>query len=89
MSVPEIYVSGDEERQRQIEELAKMLSALEERIPTEQELAWLRERRIEAERVEWLRAQIKRHAPWVLTVSGIVGGVVAWLVNHSVHVTSK
>lgn len=70
-------------------EVESMLDALRKQMPTAEELQWLKERKLDDERAAWLWQQIRKHAPWVGVVAAMIGGGLAWLVNNSVHVTSK
>lgn len=78
-----------ESLQRENEYLAEAIARLEERMPSDEDLAFLHQRRIEAERVAWMWSTLRRHAPWVITIAGMVGTGIAWLASNSINITGK
>lgn len=78
-----------EELHKENEYLADAIARLEQRMPSDEDLVFLHQKRIEAERVAWMWATLRKHAPWVITVAGLIGTVIAWLASNSINVTQK
>ena len=77
------------ELRKENEYLADAISRLEQRMPSDEDLMFLHQKRIEADRVAWMWSTLRKHAPWVITVAGLIGTGVAWLANNSINVTHK
>jgi hypothetical protein len=74
----------EEKRQvmSQIDYLEKALSLAESRMLSEEEIAYVRNRKQADEHATWAWQQIKTYAPWVVSVVGAVGSGAYWLVTH-------
>lgn len=73
--------------QREIDYLVNQLSILEKQIPTAEDLAYLRRKREEDDRVAWLVEKFKRWFPTAALVCSAIGGAVWWLLTNSITVT--
>lgn len=72
-----------------IERLEQQVSDLESQIPTTQEREWLRQRTKDAENLEWLQAKVRRHAPWLIPVAGVVGAAFVWFSSNTINIVHK
>lgn len=70
-------------------EVEEMLAELRAQMPTAAELKWLQDRKLQDERAAWLWQKLRAHVPWVFVVATLIGAGLAYLAQHSVHVTSK
>ena len=80
-------MSLDEEREAinsQLEYLASALARIE--VLTEEEIAYLRNRKIADERASWAWKQVKAHAPWIAAIGTAVGGLIYWVITHTVTI---
>ena len=77
------------EMRRENEFLMMQIEELKRRIPSDDELAWMRATRREQENAAWAWQQIRKHAPWVLAVATTIGAGLAYLAGHNVHVMPK
>lgn len=69
--------------------LAAELTRLEAKLPTDEELAYLRNRKEADEHAMWLVKQIRAHAPWVMVVLGSLGSATYFLMTNAVSITPK
>lgn len=69
--------------------LAAALASLEERVPTSEDLAYLRNRREQDERASWAWHVIRKHAPWIAGLTTALGSGLYWLLTHNVNITPK
>lgn len=70
-------------------EIAKLESEMQKRLPSEAEMAYIRERIRSDENAAWLWQQIRKHAPWVVTLGSLVGTAIIWLVTHTINIGPK
>lgn len=75
--------------QRENDHLANALASLEERMPTAEDMAYLRNRREQDERSAWVWQVIRQHAPWLLGVGSALGTVVYWFLTHTVSIGNR
>lgn len=78
-------MSPDEERralEAQLKYLADELTRTQDMLPSTEELAYLRNIKLTSERSSWAWQQIRTYAPWVMSVTGTVGGAAYWFVTH-------
>ena len=78
-----------EELQSENDYLAGVIADLEKRLPTDEELAYLRNRKMQDEHANWTIKLIKANAPWVLTIIGAVGSMIYWLLTHNISIGDK
>lgn len=69
------------ELQGENDSLVAQIASLEARIPSKEELAYLRNRKEADERAAWAWQMVRKYAPWVTTVTGVLGSGAYWLVN--------
>lgn len=75
--------------QRENDHLANTLAAIEERMPSEEDMAYLRNRREQDERSAWVWQVIRQHAPWLLAIGSAAGTVIYWFLTHTVTIKSS
>ena len=75
--------------QRENDHLASALAALEARMPTDEEVAYLRNRREQDERSAWVWQVIRQHAPWVLGIGSALGTVLYWFLTHTITIKGQ
>jgi hypothetical protein len=75
--------------QRENDGLANMIASLEARMPTEEDMAYLRNRREQDERSAWVWQVIRQHAPWVIGIGSAIGTVVYWFLTHTITIRSE
>lgn len=63
-------------------DLAAEVAALKARLPTDEELAYLRNAKLERERSAWAWQQIRLYAPWVVAVTSAVSSAAYWIATH-------
>lgn len=81
---------------RQIDYVSRMLEAIEQRLPTETELEYLRQRHEEERRWRAVKDFLRLHWPRTAMVLGVVGVAIgalikalAWLAAYNVTITHK
>lgn len=72
--------------QRENDGLANMIASLEARMPTEEDMAYLRNRRELDERSAWVWQVIRQHAPWLLAIGSAFGTAIYWFLTHTVTI---
>jgi hypothetical protein len=75
--------------EKQIDFLAGEVTRLMAAMPTPEEMAFLRDRKLEAERAQWLWRTVKTHAPLVASILTAVGVSVVWLLTHNIDIRPK
>ena len=75
--------------ERENDHLANALAALEARMPTDEEVAYLRNRREQDERSAWVWQTIRQHAPWVIGMGSAIATAIYWLLTHTISIGSK
>jgi hypothetical protein len=79
----------DEERaayEAQLNYLSTVIQRLEESMPSSEEMAYLRNRKLADERAGWAWHMVKAYAPWIATAGTAIGGALWWLLTHTVTV---
>ena len=76
------------ELQTENDTLMEQIAGLSERLPTNAEMAYLRERKAADENAAWLWRTIKTHAPWVSVVASMIGTALWWLSAHVITIGS-
>lgn len=74
---------------KQIDYLAGELARVEARMPSADELEYLRQTKLDSDRASWAWQVIKRHAPWVAAVGAMCGSVAWWILTHTVNISPK
>lgn len=69
--------------------LAAALTSLEERMPTSEDIAYLRNRREQDERASWAWKTLRAHAPWIVGLTTAIGSGLYWVLTHDVSITPK
>ena len=80
-------MSLDEEREaikKQLDYLASALARID--VLTDEEMAYIRNRKIDDERASWAWKKIKAHAPWITGIGTAIGGMIYWLLTHAVTI---
>ena len=70
-------------------EISKLEDEIATRLPSSEELAYIRTRMRADENAAWLWTQIRRHAPWVVMVGSLVGSLIVWLLTHTINIEGK
>jgi hypothetical protein len=70
-------------------ELTRLEETVKHQMLTEYEVAYIRDRMRADENAAWLWQQIRRHAPWVITIGSLIGTAIVWLVTHSINIGPK
>lgn len=68
--------------QRENDALATMLASLEERMPTNQELEFLRAAKLQSERASWFWQMVRLYFPWVVSIGGAIVSAAWWVASH-------
>ena len=74
------------EVQAENDSLVSMVAALEKRLPTDEELAYLRNRKAADDNAAWLWKTIKAHAPWAVVVCSALTSAIYWLATHTITI---
>lgn len=69
--------------------LASVIAGLEKRLPTDEELAYLRNRKEQDDHAAWVVKVIKANAPWLMALLSMAGTLTYWLLTHSVSIKDK
>lgn len=69
--------------------LAAAVAAMEARLPSAEDVAWLHNKRVESERALWAWQQIKRYAPGVGIVASLIGAALTYLANNVITIGHK
>jgi hypothetical protein len=64
------------------EDMAQEILALRRRIPTDEEMAYLRNRKEADERAAWAWRMLRTYVPWVASIGTALGTAAYWLVTH-------
>lgn len=68
--------------QRERDALMAQIAALEDRLPSPEELAYLRNKKEGDERAAWAWRMLRTYVPWATALCGAVGSAAYWLVSH-------
>lgn len=68
--------------QRENDALASMLGSLEKRIPSAEELAYLRERKLADDRASWAWSWLRQNMPAIFIVASTIGSGIYWAISH-------
>lgn len=63
-------------------DLAKEVELLKSRVLTDEELAFVRNAKLERERSAWAWQQLRMYAPWVVAITSAVSSAIYWVVTH-------
>jgi hypothetical protein len=75
--------------QRENDHLATALAKLEERMPSDEEVAYLRNAKEAAERSAWVVKLIRSNAPWLFVLLSAIGSGLYWLATHTISIDTK
>ena len=75
--------------QRENDHLAAALSSLEDRMPSPEELAYLRNSKEAAERSAWVIKLIRSNAPWLFVLLSASGSGLYWVLTHTITIGNK
>lgn len=64
------------------EDLAAELLAMRRRLPSDEEMAYLRNRKEADERAAWAWKMIRTYVPWLASIGTALGTAAYWLVTH-------
>lgn len=76
---PEAVVN---ELQRENDALMAQIASLEARVPSSEELAYLRNRKLADERASWAWQWLRTNVPIMTAVCGAVGAFAYWAITH-------
>jgi len=62
------------------------LAEMERRMPSEEELAYIRQRKVADERASWAWQTLKMYAPVVGPILTAIGVAIWWLLTHSITI---
>jgi hypothetical protein len=82
-------LSAEAIRDKQMDYLAEQISRLQDAMPTPEEREWLAQRTRDAKNLEWLRAKIRTHAPWLVPVAGVIGAAFVWFSHNTINIVGK
>lgn len=68
--------------QREKDALMAQIASLEDRLPSSEELAYLRNKKEGDERAAWAWRMLRTYVPWATAVCGALGSAAYWLVSH-------
>ena len=75
--------------QRENDALAAAIASIEARMPTDEEMAYLRNRKNLDDHAAWLLKFIRTNAPWATVLCTAVGTFVYWALTHTISIGSK
>ena len=64
------------------EDMAAEIINLRRRLPTDEEMAYLRNRKEADERAAWAWKMLRTYVPWLTSIGAAVGTAAYWLVTH-------
>lgn len=64
------------------EDMAQEILALRRRVPTDEEMAYLRNRKEADERAAWAWRMLRTYVPWVTSIGAALGTAAYWFVTH-------
>ena len=68
--------------QRENDSLTDQIASLEARMPTDEELAYLRNRKLADERASWAWQWLRANVPIISAVCGAAGAATYWIATH-------
>lgn len=71
---------------RENDYLAQVVTDLEQRVPTSEEMAYLRNRMEMDEHAAWVVKVLRANAGWVFVLLGLVGSAIYWAFTHSISI---
>lgn len=77
------------ELQAENDSLVEHIASLEARLPSTEELAYLRNRKQADDNAAWLWRVTKANAPWIAVVASGLGTLLYWLVTHTITIGQK
>lgn len=77
------------EMRKENEYLLMEIEDLRRRVPTDDELAFLRAKKEADDNAAWLWRMVKAYAPWVSVVASLIGSGLYWLATHTIVIGSK
>lgn len=77
------------EMRKENEYLLMEIEDLRRRVPTDDELAFLRAKKEADDNAAWLWRMVKAYAPWVSVVASLIGSGIYWLATHTIVIGSK
>ena len=86
---PEHDTSAEARLQRENDYLAERLSAMEQCMPSPEELAYLRNRKEADERSAWVIKLIRSNAPWLFVLVSAIGSGLYWVATHTISIDTK
>lgn len=66
--------------------LAGVIAELEKRLPTDEELAYLRNRKEQDDHAAWVVKTLRANAPWLIALLSMAGTAVYWMLTHTVTI---
>lgn len=70
------------ELQRENDALMAQIASLEARVPSSEELAYLRNRKLADERASWAWQWLRTNVPVITAVCGALGAALYWALTH-------
>ena len=70
------------ELQRENDALMAQIASLESRVPSSEELAYLRNRKMADERASWAWQWLRTNVPIITAVCGAFGAALYWAITH-------
>jgi hypothetical protein len=64
------------------EDMAAEILSLRRRVPTDEEMAYIRNRKEADERAAWAWQMLRTYVPWVTSIGAALGTAAYWLVTH-------
>jgi hypothetical protein len=74
---------------REMGDMHREIAELLKRVPTPEEMEYLRERKAADDNARWLWRTIKAHAPWLVIVFSMFGSAFYWIATHTITIGSK
>ena len=81
--------SAEARLQRENDHLAAALAALEARMPSVEEVAYVRNRMAAEEHSAWAVKIIRSNAPWIFLLLSALGSSAYWLLTHEIKIDTK
>jgi len=73
----------------EIGEMHREMEELRKRLPTPEEVEFLREKKRADENAAWMWRMVKTHAPWVSVIGTMIGSGIYWLATHTITISGK
>ena len=71
---------------RENDYLADVIAEMEKRVPSAEEMAYLRNRKEQDEHAAWVIKLLRANAGWIFVLLGVIGSAVYWFFTHTISI---